>query len=291
MPTIDFDATPAQVSLAWMMSKKDNIIPIPGTTSIKNTESNFNASNLKLSHSTISQIDEQGPNVDVTYTTGGVTYNSRNYTTNKDVTVTLTSDESVKEVEGWTRSQDGKQLTKTYLVTENPSGKTEKVLIKDNFGNVTTKPVYIKIDTEKPYVTYPKEELSSHNGVLAVNITFNEICTIVSGDGWTKPASGGPNMISKTFTGATSEEGENVIVKDAAGNECEIGIRVRNDNGMLVAEIFDTTPPILEKIMYGTTSITNMNVRVTLIVNEKIQEKNDISMTISHFVKDLNIYL
>lgn len=58
MPTIDFDTTPAQVSLAWMMSKKDNIIPIPGTTSIKNTESNFNASNLKLSHSTISQIDD-----------------------------------------------------------------------------------------------------------------------------------------------------------------------------------------------------------------------------------------
>ena len=230
------------------------------------------AGNKKSVYLEISQIDEQGPNVDVTYTTGGVTYNSRNYTTNKDVTVTLTSDESVKEVEGWTRSQDGKQLTKTYLVTENPSGKTEKVLIKDNFGNVTTKPVYIKIDTEKPYVTYPKEELSSHNGVLAVNITFNEICTIVSGDGWAKPASGGPNMISKTFTGATSEEGENVIVKDAAGNECEIGIRVRNDNGMLVAEIFDTTPPILEKIMYGTTSITNMNVRVTLIVNEKTQE-------------------
>ena len=63
MPTIDFDATPAQVSLAWMMSKKDNIIPIPGTTSIKNTESNFNASNLKLSHSTISQIDDLSLNM------------------------------------------------------------------------------------------------------------------------------------------------------------------------------------------------------------------------------------
>ena len=52
------DATPAQVSLAWMMSKKDYLIQIPGTTSIKNMESNFKASNLKLSRSTISQIDE-----------------------------------------------------------------------------------------------------------------------------------------------------------------------------------------------------------------------------------------
>ena len=52
------DATPAQISLAWMMCKKDYIIPIPGTTSIKNMKSNFKAANVKLSSSTITEIDE-----------------------------------------------------------------------------------------------------------------------------------------------------------------------------------------------------------------------------------------
>ena len=52
------NATPAQISLAWMMCKKEYIIPIPGTTSIKNMESNFKAANVKLSSSTILEIDE-----------------------------------------------------------------------------------------------------------------------------------------------------------------------------------------------------------------------------------------
>jgi len=59
------NATPAQVSLAWMMCKKDYIIPIPGTTSIKNMESNFKAANLKLSVSTITEIDELLSSLDV----------------------------------------------------------------------------------------------------------------------------------------------------------------------------------------------------------------------------------
>ena len=59
------DATPAQVSLAWMMCKKDYIIPIPGTTSIHNMESNFNAGNLKLSASLIAEIGELLDSLDV----------------------------------------------------------------------------------------------------------------------------------------------------------------------------------------------------------------------------------
>ncbi len=59
------NATSAQVSLAWMMCKKDYIIPIPGTTSIKNMESNFKAANLKLSVSTITEIDELLGSLDV----------------------------------------------------------------------------------------------------------------------------------------------------------------------------------------------------------------------------------
>lgn len=61
----DNDANPAQISLAWMMSKKDYIIPIPGTTSIKNMQSNFNAADIRLTNSTIREIDELLDSLDV----------------------------------------------------------------------------------------------------------------------------------------------------------------------------------------------------------------------------------
>lgn len=47
------------------MSKKDFIIPIPGTTSIKNMESNFEAAKIKLSNSTVNEIDELLDVIDV----------------------------------------------------------------------------------------------------------------------------------------------------------------------------------------------------------------------------------
>lgn len=59
------EATMAQISLAWMINKNDYIIPIPGTTSIKNMESNFKAGNIKLSKSIISEIDELLDELDV----------------------------------------------------------------------------------------------------------------------------------------------------------------------------------------------------------------------------------
>lgn len=59
------NVAPAQISLAWMMGKKDYIIPIPGTTSIKNMKSNFMASEVKLSESVVNEIDELLDNIDV----------------------------------------------------------------------------------------------------------------------------------------------------------------------------------------------------------------------------------
>lgn len=59
------NATPAQISLAWMMSKKDFIIPIPGTTSLKNMKANFEAAKIKLSDSTVNELDELLDIIDV----------------------------------------------------------------------------------------------------------------------------------------------------------------------------------------------------------------------------------
>jgi aryl-alcohol dehydrogenase-like predicted oxidoreductase len=42
------DATPAQISLAWMLHKNDFIVPIPGSTNIERIEENLGAANIEL---------------------------------------------------------------------------------------------------------------------------------------------------------------------------------------------------------------------------------------------------
>lgn len=50
--------TMAQLSLAWMMCKKDFIIPIPGSRKFERIEENYNAGNIKLTQDEIKVIDD-----------------------------------------------------------------------------------------------------------------------------------------------------------------------------------------------------------------------------------------
>lgn len=47
----------AQLSLAWVMSQADNIVPIPGTTKVRHLESNIGAVNIELSADDLSEIE------------------------------------------------------------------------------------------------------------------------------------------------------------------------------------------------------------------------------------------
>ncbi|WP_320172138.1 aldo/keto reductase [Maridesulfovibrio sp.] len=47
----------AQLSLAWVMAQRDNIIPIPGTTKIRNLDSNIDAASIRLTDSELSEIN------------------------------------------------------------------------------------------------------------------------------------------------------------------------------------------------------------------------------------------
>jgi aryl-alcohol dehydrogenase-like predicted oxidoreductase len=51
-------ATPAQVALAWLLSQKPWIVPIPGTTKLHRLEENLGAVNLELTHDDLKQIEE-----------------------------------------------------------------------------------------------------------------------------------------------------------------------------------------------------------------------------------------
>jgi len=53
----DVGCTPAQLALAWIKSKGDFIVPIPGTRSVSHMQENLNADPLQLNTDTIRQLD------------------------------------------------------------------------------------------------------------------------------------------------------------------------------------------------------------------------------------------
>jgi aryl-alcohol dehydrogenase-like predicted oxidoreductase len=48
--------TPAQLSIAWVLSRGDNIVPIPGTTSIKHLEENFASGSIDVPADVLDEI-------------------------------------------------------------------------------------------------------------------------------------------------------------------------------------------------------------------------------------------
>ena len=51
------DATPAQISLAWMLHKYPNVVPIPGSRSKERIVENLNASNVVLTDEEFSALE------------------------------------------------------------------------------------------------------------------------------------------------------------------------------------------------------------------------------------------
>ncbi|XP_028790297.1 probable aldo-keto reductase 1 [Neltuma alba] len=53
--------TPAQLALAWVLQQGNDVVPIPGTTKIKNLDQNLDALSLKLSNGDLKEISETVP--------------------------------------------------------------------------------------------------------------------------------------------------------------------------------------------------------------------------------------
>ena len=49
-------ATPAQVTLAWLMAQGDDIFPIPGTRTVKYLDENVGAAKLELTDGEVQEI-------------------------------------------------------------------------------------------------------------------------------------------------------------------------------------------------------------------------------------------
>jgi aryl-alcohol dehydrogenase-like predicted oxidoreductase len=65
MPIVDLirrfaekkNATPAQISLAWLLAQKPFIVPIPGTRNIDHLNENLGAINVQLTPADLREID------------------------------------------------------------------------------------------------------------------------------------------------------------------------------------------------------------------------------------------
>lgn len=64
-------ATPAQISLAWMLNKKPYIVPIPGTRKLNRLKENALAANIKLTASEVKEIDNRLDNMKMSQVFGG----------------------------------------------------------------------------------------------------------------------------------------------------------------------------------------------------------------------------
>jgi aryl-alcohol dehydrogenase-like predicted oxidoreductase len=54
-------ATPAQISLAWMLHKKDFIVPIPGSRTPERIQENLSAADVELTDNQFNQIETEPP--------------------------------------------------------------------------------------------------------------------------------------------------------------------------------------------------------------------------------------
>ena len=51
------NATPAQISLAWLLAQKPWIVPIPGTTKLHRLEENIGSASIELTPNELSEIE------------------------------------------------------------------------------------------------------------------------------------------------------------------------------------------------------------------------------------------
>jgi len=58
-------ATPAQVSLAWLLAQKPWIVPIPGTTKLSRLEENLGAMKLELTENDLQEIQVEASKIKV----------------------------------------------------------------------------------------------------------------------------------------------------------------------------------------------------------------------------------
>jgi len=213
-------------------SKKDVIYKNNGTSSNNNN--------------TVVNKDTTAPILNVKYSTEGKT--------NKDVVVTISSNEQLKSIKGWNLSSDLQTLTKTY--TENTS---EELYVKDLAGNITTVNINIvNIDKVFPKVKWEYSITSYTNKDVEVKIIADKELQEI--EGWT--LSSNKLELVKKYKENKVEE---IKVKDLVGNEVPIEIKIENidkvkpENAKVTDTLFLTKQINTKLILKDTISGIDLN--------------------------------
>ena len=190
-------------------------------------------------------FDITAPELKVSYSTKSPT--------NKNVIATITANEEIKSISGWTLSDNKKKLTKEYSQNVN-----ENIIVKDVSGNEAKINVKItNIDKVKPTLSVSYSTKSPTNKNVVATITANEEVQSISG--WT--LSDNKKKLKKEYSKNVSEA---ITVKDAVGNKSIINIKITN---------IDKVAPNVN-VSYSTQSYTTENVTATITANEEVQSIN-----------------
>ena len=207
------------------------------TITIKDLAGNEEKVNVKITN-----IDKTGPSV-------SIGYNTKN-PTKENVIVTITSNEEVQAVQGWTLSSDKKTLTKEYSANTK-----ESITIRDLLGNTTQANIDISnIDKITPNVNVEYNTKNPTRKNVKVTITSNEEVQAIQG--WT--LSNDKKILTREYTENITET---ITIKDLAGNETQADIEISN---------IDKIGPSVS-IGYSTKNSTRENVKVTITSNEEVQ--------------------
>lgn len=207
---------------AWKINEEDArrataVFTENGSEDVVITDLAGNASIVPVK---VTNIDKTAPTLEVEY--------DETASTNKDIRVTITADEKVKAVEGWTLAVDGLSMTKVYS-----DNTTEDIKVYDLVGNESVATVTItNIDRVAPVV---EGFVEGQNSYKTVTPTFVEGVATLQKD----------EEISQAYTSGTAiiEDGNYLLsVKDAAGNVTTINFVIDN-----VAPVFDTLEDVLLK--------------------------------------------
>ena len=229
----------------WVLSEDETKL---SKVYAKNTEETITvydlAGNKAYANISVNNIDTTSPQVEIKYSTTKLT--------NQNVTVTVTADEKIKEVEGWILSNDKTTLSKDF-----ESNQEEDITIYDLVGNDRKLTINVSnIDKTPPIAKISYSTLELTNGNVEVIITADE--EIQEIDGWIM--SSDRKKLGKEYE--KNIEKEKVIINDLAGNSTEKEITIAN---------IDKIPPELE-IIYSTIEKTNGTVIVQIKANEKVKE-------------------
>ena len=191
--------------------------------------------NEGIAHVKIANIDKVAPTVSVT-----TSNNNGRWSTNKDVTATLTVNEPIKDIAGWTKVDD---TTFTKVYSDN---KKEKFEIEDLVGNKTKVEFEVKrIDKVPPTITVTdpnnyKMEVNTEyveKGYAAYDVVDKDVTNLVTKKyQFQAKGTGTWPFVDELDTSKLGTYKIIYIAKDKAGNEAK---------GTRTVTIVDTTAPII----------------------------------------------